>query len=74
MEGSRLPLRLHKGQQTLTPEQIAEGRRLTEKRIRDQLDTAPVDEDQAESLLWQAYAAAELPPPRHIHWLNGPLE
>src|SRR5690242_18734056 len=55
-------LRLQKGQQALTPEQEAEARRFAEERIRAQLDTAPVDEDQAEGFLWQAYAAAELPP------------
>jgi len=67
-------LRLHPGQQALTPEQVEEARRLAEAHIRIQLDTTPVDEDLAESLMWQAYAAAGLPPPRHIHWLNGPLE
>jgi hypothetical protein len=67
-------LRLQKGQQALTPVQEAEARRFAEERIRAQLDTAPVDEDQAEDFLWRAYAAAELPPPRHIHWLDGPLE
>jgi hypothetical protein len=72
--GIEAALRLHRGQQTLSPEQQAEARRFTEERIRAQLDTAPVDEDQAESYLWQAYAAARLPPPRHIHWLDGPLE
>jgi hypothetical protein len=60
-------LRLYRGQQALTPEQVEEAKRLAETRIRDQLDTTAVDEDQAESLLWQAYAAAELPPPQHIH-------
>jgi hypothetical protein len=67
-------LRLQKGQQALTPEQEAEARRFAEERIRAQLDTAPVDEEQAEDFLWQAYAAAGVAPPRHIHWLDGPLE
>ena len=67
-------LRLYRGQQALTPEQVEGARRLAETRIRNQLDIAPVDEDLAESLLWQAYAAAGLPPPQHIHWLDGPME
>ena len=67
-------LRLQKGQQALTPEQEAAARRFAEERIRNQLDTAPVNEDQAEDFLWQAYAAAGLAPPQHIHWLDGPLE
>jgi hypothetical protein len=62
------------GQQALTPEQEAEARRFAQERIRIQLDTAPVDEEQAEAFLWQAYATAGLPQPRHIHWLDGPLE
>lgn len=41
-------LRLQKGQQALTPEQEAEARRFAEERIRAQLDTALVDEGQAE--------------------------
>jgi hypothetical protein len=72
--GIEAALRLQKGQQTLTLEQVAEARRFAEERIRAQLDTAPVDEGQAEDFLWQAYAAAGLAPPRHIHWLDGPLE
>jgi hypothetical protein len=67
-------LRLYRGQGPLTPELAEEARRLAEARIRAQLETTPVDEDQADSLLCQAYAAAGLPPPRHIHWLDGPLE
>jgi hypothetical protein len=72
--GIEAALRLQKGQQALTLEQEAEARRFAEERIRNQLDTAPVDEEQAEAFLWDAYAAAGLPPPRHIHWLDGPLE
>ena len=72
--GIEATLRLQKGQQALTLEQEAEARRFAEERIRAQLDTAPVDEEQAEAFLWEAYAAAGLPPPRHIHWLDGPLE
>jgi hypothetical protein len=65
---------LYRGQHALTPELVEEAKRLAEERIRNQLDTTPVDEDLAESLLWQAYAAVALPPPRHIHWLDGPME
>ena len=68
-----LALRLHPGQ-TLSPEQEVAARRFAEERIRDQLNTTLVDEGRAEALLWDAYAAAGLPPAQHIHWLNGPLE
>src|SRR5262249_33012975 len=67
-------LHLHPGQRALTSEQEAEARRFASARIQGQLATTPVDEEEAEALLWQAYAAAGLSPPHHIHWLAGPLE
>jgi hypothetical protein len=67
-------LRLHPGQEALTPAQEAEAKRFAAERIHAQLSTEPVDEGEAEALLAQAYAAAELPPPRRIHWVDGPLE
>ncbi len=67
-------LRLQPGQQELTPAQVAEAKRFAAERIRAQLSTDPIDEREAEALLAQAYAAAELPPPRRIHWVDGPLE
>lgn len=67
-------LRLHPGQQALTPAQEAEARRFAEERIAAQLSTEPVDELEAERLLQQAYAEAKLPPPQHISWVDGPLQ
>jgi hypothetical protein len=67
-------LRLYPGQQELTPAQQAEASRFAEAGIHTQLSTDSVDEVEAETLLRQAYAAVKLAPPRHIHWLDGPLE
>ena len=67
-------LKIQSGQETLTPEQEAEARRFAEERIATQLSTEPVDEPEAEALLRQAYQVAGLPPPEHIHWLDGPLQ
>lgn len=67
-------LRLQPGQQELTSVQVAEAKRFAAERIRAQLSTEVIDEGEAEALLAQAYAAAELPPPRRIHWVDGPLE
>jgi len=67
-------LRMHPGQHTLTPAQVAEAERFVSESMRAQLSTAPVDETAAEDLLCQAYAAAGVGPPHHIHWLDGPLE
>ena len=64
--------RLHPGQQRLTPEQEAEARRFAEERIRARLSTEPVDEQQAEAWLRQAYWVAGHPPLRRIYWLDGP--
>jgi hypothetical protein len=67
-------LRLYPGQQELTPAQQAEASHFAEACIQTQLSTDPVDEVAAEAFLRQAYAAVKLAPPRHIHWLDGPLE
>ena len=67
-------LRLHLGQEELTPAQEAEARRFAEERIAAQLSTEPVDEPEAERLLRQAYEVAGLRPPQHILWLDGPLQ
>ncbi len=67
-------LRLHPNQQALTPAQEAEARRFAAERIQAQLSTEPVDEQEAESFLRQAYAVARLPPPHTIHWVDGPLQ
>jgi hypothetical protein len=73
-KGIGAALRLHRGQQTLSPEQQAEARHFVERRICAYLTTTPVDEPAAEALLAQAYKAAGLASPHHIHWLDGPLE
>jgi hypothetical protein len=67
-------LRLQPGQQELTPAQEAEARRFAEAYIQTQLSTEPVDEQEAEAFLSQAYEVVKLAPPRHIHWLDGPLQ
>ena len=66
-------LRLHPGQHALTPAQEAEARHFAEERIQAQLSTEPVDEQQTEALLRQAYQVARLKPPKQIIWLDGPL-
>src|SRR5579859_1740556 len=67
-------LKLWKGQQELTPEQEAEARRFALERIKTHLATEPVDEQEAEAWLRQAYQVAGLAPPTRIHWLDGPLQ
>src|ERR1051326_5222536 len=66
-------LRLRPGQRILSPAQEAEAQRFAAERIAAHLATAPVDEGEAESFLRQAYAAAGLPAPQHIRWVDGPL-
>jgi hypothetical protein len=65
---------LQPGQQELTPAQEAEARRFAEECIQAQLSTEPVNEQEAEALLHQAYAIAGRAPPARIHWLDGPLQ
>jgi hypothetical protein len=67
-------LQLHPGQQALTPAQEAEAERFAEAYLRRLLSTEPVDEAEATALLRQAYQEAGLAAPRHIHWLDGPLQ
>jgi hypothetical protein len=68
------PFKLRSDQQRLTPEQRAEVERFAAQCARHYLSTEPVDEEAAEAFLWQAYEVVGLTPPRHIHWLDGPLE
>lgn len=73
MEPSDRPdahLRMRPRTEGYSPELTAEADRFAQERIRLQLSTEPAAED----LLRQAYAAAKLDPPTHIHWLDGPLE
>ena len=67
-------LRLHPGQEALTPAQEAEAQRFADECIRTQLSTDPVDEPQTVALLRQAYQVAGLEPPKQIIWLDGPLQ
>jgi hypothetical protein len=67
-------LRLRPGQEALTPAQEAEARRFVAERVRAQLSTEPVDEQEAERWLRQSYEAAGLEPPKTIIWLDGPLQ
>jgi hypothetical protein len=67
-------LRLYPGQEALTPAQEAEAQRFAAERIAAQNSTEPVDEPAAEALLVQSYAAAHLPPPTRILWVDGPLQ
>jgi hypothetical protein len=72
--GTEKALRLRIGQQDLTASQQREARQFVEERIQAQLATTAVDEPAAEALLAQAYTAAGLALPHHVHWLDGPLE
>ncbi|HEU5199526.1 MAG TPA: hypothetical protein VFU32_07810 [Ktedonobacterales bacterium] len=67
-------LQLHKDQQALTPEQEMEATRFAAERVQAQLSTEPVDEQEAEELLKQAYQVAGLEPPSTTFWLDGPLD
>lgn len=67
-------LRLSPGQQRLTPEQGAEVRRFALERAQAHLSTEPVNEQEAEAFLRDAYQVAGLPPPTRIHWLDGPVQ
>lgn len=68
------PLRLHRGQHRLTPEQEAAVERFTEAYLHRLLSTEPADETAAAALLGQAYAVAGLAAPRHIKWVDGPSQ
>ncbi len=69
-----LALRLHSGQQKLTPAQEAEARRFAEAYTREQLSTEPVNEQQAGGFLRQAYEVAKLSLPVRMVWVDGPLQ
>ncbi|HLV98941.1 MAG TPA: hypothetical protein VKT82_09715 [Ktedonobacterales bacterium] len=67
------PLQSHEEERKLTPAQMkAEAAHFTEEYIQRQLATEPVDEQQAEVFLRQAYAAVGLDPPLRVFWLDGP--
>lgn len=51
-----------------------EAARFAAERIQAQLSTRPVDEQEAEKLLNQAYQMAGLEPPSTTLWLDGPLD
>lgn len=57
-----------------SPKRTAEADRFAQERIRQRLSTGPTDEPAVEDALRRVYAAAGLASPRHIHWLDGPLE
>jgi hypothetical protein len=68
---------LFPGQRTLYRAQRNEARRFAQERIDAHLSTGTIeagDERKAEQRLQQAYLVAGVPPPRQIHWVNGPLE
>ena len=67
-------LKLKPGQTELTPEQQVEAQRFAAERIAAQLSTAPVDEQEAEVWLRQAYQVAGFAAPSTIFWLDGPLD
>src|ERR1051326_3184511 len=67
-------IRLHPGQQALTPAQEAEVTRFAALRIQTQLSTEPVDEPAAEALLKQAYELAGFATPLHVQWVDGRLQ
>lgn len=67
-------LRLRRGQQHLTLEQRAEAEHVAALCLQRYLSTEPVDEQEAEGYLWRAYEAVGLAAPRHVHWLDGPIE
>ncbi len=74
----RRKYRLRRRQQERTPAQNAAAARpdddFEEEYIRTHLSTEPVDEQEAEAFLRQAYEIVGLAAPQHIHWLDGPLQ
>lgn len=61
-------------QQSLTTEKHMQVDRFAADRIHTQLSTEPVDEQEAEALLRQAYKDVGLTAPQHIYWVDGPLQ
>lgn len=62
------------GPASLAPEQEAEARRFAQERIEAHLSTEPVDEQEAEAYLRQAYEGANLAPPARFHWVDSPIQ
>ncbi len=69
-----LTIRLRPTQLALSPTQLGAAQRFIQERIEAQLSTEPVDEPETEALLRDAYVIGRRPPPRHIHWVDGPLQ
>jgi hypothetical protein len=61
-------------QRPITPASADDADRFAAERIHAYLSTEPIDEEETETLLRRAYAAADLEEPAHIHWLDGPLQ
>src|SRR5262249_22956694 len=66
--------RLAWGQSDATPEQLEAAVRFVSEHVRFQVSPQPADEEAAEMSLREAYIAAGVDPPGHIHGLAGPLE
>jgi hypothetical protein len=62
------------GQRQLTPEQEAHIKRVARAYCHDQLSTEPVNEHEVVACLRQVYEATGRAAPRHIRWLDGPLQ
>ena len=74
MDPNAKALQWRPGQQHLTPEQEEQAKRFAQAYCQDQLSLEPVDEQEVEACLRQAYEAAGLAPPQRIYWLDGPLQ
>lgn len=61
------------GQQQLTPEQAAYARQFAQERIAVLLSTEPIDEQEAEEHLREAYRVIAEQPPATIRWFDSPL-
>lgn len=72
-EGLMLPCpKIVRGQQELTPEQRAYAHDFGHAHIAAVLSTSPIDEQEAEAHLRDAYRVAMLPPPTTIRWFDSP--
>jgi hypothetical protein len=74
MEPGADGLRWCAGQRRLTPKQETQVKRVARAYCHDQLSTELVDEQEAVACLRQVYTAAGRAVPRHIRWLDGPLQ
>lgn len=61
-----------RGQWWLTPEQEAYMREFAHMRIAAKLSTTPIDEQEAEQYLRDAYRVAGVKPPARIRWFDSP--